>query len=52
MLVNVRNEKKQLKSVPAEWQDVDVADVMLAKDFKLGKTIELEPFQYSILKKK
>ena len=52
VLVNVRNEKKQLKSVPAEWQDVDVADVMLAKDFKLGKTIELEPFQYSILKKK
>ena len=52
VLVNVRKEKQQFKSIPAEWQDADVTDVMLAKEFKLGKTIELEPFQYSILKKK
>ncbi len=52
VIVNVRNEKMTLKVIPEGWQNQDVTDMVTTKDIKLEKTIELEPFQYLILKKK
>jgi len=52
ILVNVRNEKQSLKALPEGWQDVDAVNASDNKDVKLEKAIELEPFQYLILKKK
>ena len=52
VVVNVRNEKQTLKAIPAEWQGLEVADVMTGDNVKLEKSLELEPFKYMILKKK
>ena len=52
VLVNVRNAKQQFKAIPDEWQDVDVVEMLTDKDYKLEKSIELNPFQYLIFKKK
>lgn len=49
ILVNVRNENKKVQ-VPQSWIGHEVEDEATDKDFRLNDTIELEPFEYLILK--
>jgi len=51
VLVNVRNSKQSLKSIPWQWQNTSVHDMMTGKKVMLGKSLDLEPFQYLILKR-
>lgn len=47
--VNVRNENKSI-AVPAEWKG-KVKDLYNEKDVELGDNLDLQPFEYLILKK-
>ena len=49
ILVNVRNENKKVQ-VPQSWIGHEVKDEATDKMFRLNDTIELEPFEYLILK--
>jgi hypothetical protein len=49
ILVNVRNENKKVQ-VPQSWIGHEVEDEATDKEFRLNDTIELEPFEYLILK--
>ena len=47
--VNVRNEAKDIK-IPEQWVGRETKDVATDKTLKLDSTLQLEPFQYLILK--
>ncbi|MBQ8153373.1 MAG: alpha-amylase [Prevotella sp.] len=49
VLVNVRNEKK-IADIPQALIGKKATDMMSSGEIQLGNTIELQPFQYTILK--
>ncbi len=49
VVVNVRNKAKTIQ-IPDNWKGRKAKDLMTEKDYQLDATLELEPFQYLILK--
>ena len=49
VIVNVRNKAKTIK-VPDHWKGRKAKDLMTEKDYQLDASLELQPFQYLILK--
>lgn len=52
VLVNVRNEKHTLKSLPKAWRNQRTTNLYTGNKYRLRRSITLEPFQYLILKKR
>ena len=49
VIVNVRNKAKSIK-IPDNWKGRKAKELMTEKEYQLDATLELEPFQYLILK--
>ncbi|MBQ9585721.1 MAG: alpha-glucosidase C-terminal domain-containing protein [Muribaculaceae bacterium] len=52
VLVNVRNTKQTLSTIPTGWKNTKVTNMYTGRRLKLRKSITLKPFEYLILKKR
>lgn len=52
VLVNVRNTKQTLSTIPTGWKNTKVTNMYTGRRLKLLKSITLKPFEYLILKKR
>ena len=52
VLVNVRNTKQTLSTIPTGWKNTKVTNMYTGRRLKLRKSMTLKPFEYLILKKR